>query len=487
MKKNTLSLFASLLLLCSCYKLEDSNVNPNEPVFVTASALLNWSIYSLATNSSHNSGLAMQNLFCQHFSEAYTSISRYQLSPYYFDFRSFHSILDLQQIIRLCAEEPDAQRGGGDPANQIAQARILKAWLFQTMTDRWGDIPYTEAVSDKLAPRYDTQESIYRDLLRELDEAAAQIRPDAPGPVGTTVNADALYIGNMAQWKKFANSTALRVAIRMADRDWPTAKTAIEKAYTGGVFDNNNDNARYIFFPPPSIYPNPFSVDYSYYIPGNMYPPSYCISKPLMDVLKGLDDPRIPKYAAPAFKTGQYEGRPYGLELADNLALDGQNYSPLSEKAAAPDGQVVMLDYAEVCFILAEAIERGAAIPGSAADWYHKGIRASLEWWGVDATATIDTYLARPDVRYDTAPGTWKEKIGKQKWLALFLQGGEAWTEWRRLDFGILQPPPGLDFIPTRYLYPDNEQIVNKKSYDEAVSRLPGGDKLTSKVWWDVY
>lgn len=479
-----LSMIASLLLL-GCQKLEEYNQNPNELVFVTSSSILNYTTYSLAYDGNYRSTL---DLLCQHFSQTTaTQASRYQFSPYSFDFKLYYrSILNLQEIIRLCTENPDAHRDGGDPANQIAQARILKAWHFQNLTDLWGDIPYSEAIGDKLAPRYDTQESIYHDLLHELEEAAAQIRLDAPLPVGTAQNADALYFGYMAPWKKFANSIALRVAIRMADRDWPTAKAAIEKAYTDGVFENIWDGAFYYFPPSPSKYTSPYRE--GYYAKDISSTANFCISKPLMDALLGLDDPRIPKYAAPAVNNGLYQGKRYGLPSAENTADNWRNYSTMSEKAAAPDayGMVVLLDYAEVCFILAEAIERGATIPGSAADWYHKGIRASLEWWGVDP-ASIDAYLTRPDVNYATAIGTWKEKIGKQKWLALFMQGGEAWAEWRRLDFGILQPPPGLDFIPTRFLYPNSEQVVNKQSYDEAVSRLPGGDKLTSKVWWDVH
>lgn len=482
MKKYIIFCTASLLLLLGCQKLEEYNENPNELVFVSTGALLNYTMNQLAQGGEN---LRLTNLYCQYFSENQsTNASRYQISSFGVNFKLYyHSILNLQEIIRLCMEEPEKHQANGDAANQIAQARILKAWLFQNLTDTWGDIPYSEVIGDQLAPAYDTQEFIYHDLLRELEEAVAQIRPDVPGPVGLASNSDFLYLYNMENWQKFANSLTLRIAIRMADRDWPSAKAAIEKAFSGGVFSNNYENAVYYFNPSPDN-SNP-SSPFAGYFPWSGYS-AYCISKPLMDAMKALDDPRIPRYAAPALNTGLYEGKRYGLPSSENYADDWKNYSTLSETAAAPAGQVLFLDYAEVCFTLAEAIERGAAIPGSAAEWYHKGIRASQEAWWVDA-ADIDAYLARPDVNYDTAPGTWKEKIGKQKWLALFLQGEQAWFEWRRLDFGILQPPPGLDFIATRYVYPDMEQILNKASYDEAVSRLPGGDKVTSKVWWDVY
>lgn len=472
-KKLTMPILLPILLLAGCRQLDDYNINPNEPVSVPTSYLLNGAMAGVA-NAYWGDSYCL--LFSQYWSQNYNpDISRYQLTPYYFygwaSPGNYSALLNLQEVIRLCTEAPEANREGGDPDNQIAVARIVRAFEFQAMTDCWGDIPYSQAVGESLSPIYDTQESIYRDLLRELDAAALQIRPDAPGPV-----ADLVFSGDMARWKKFAAALTLRIAIRLADRDWPAAKSAIEKAFATGAFGQNDDNARFHF---QDDFPNPHSFLFQ-----NASPNS--ISATLENALKSLDDPRLSRYAAPAVNTGLYTGKRYGLPADENAAEDPLDFSQPNGALLEPDAPAILMDFAEQCFTLAEAIERGATLPGTAGGWYHNGIRASMEYWDVDSTS-IQLYLDRPDVAYATAGGSWKEKIGRQKWLALYMQGIQGWSEWRRLDFGILSPPPGLSFLATRFLYPVDEQTVNNQNYLDAVNRLPGGDKLTSKVWWDVH
>ena len=147
-----------------------------------------------------------------------------------------------------------------------------------------------------------------------------------------------------------------------------------------------------------------------------------------------------------------------------------------------------MLDYTELAFYLAEAAERGFSVGGSAATWYENGIRSSMEYWGV-AAADIDTYMARADVAYATAAGNWKQKIGTQAWLAFYVRGLEGWTSYRRLDFPVLNLPPAPDesaegAVPRRHTYPVNEQTLNGENYSAAASKI-GGDKLSTKIFWD--
>jgi hypothetical protein len=143
-----------------------------------------------------------------------------------------------------------------------------------------------------------------------------------------------------------------------------------------------------------------------------------------------------------------------------------------------------LLDYVEVEFYLAEAAARGWTVGGTAAEHYDKAITASMEYWGVDA-ADITLYLARPDVAYATATGTYKEKIGVQKWLALYNRGFEAWTEWRRLDAPVLVAPANaLSVIPVRFTYPVQEQNLNGTNYASAATAI-GGDKVDTKLFWD--
>ena len=147
----------------------------------------------------------------------------------------------------------------------------------------------------------------------------------------------------------------------------------------------------------------------------------------------------------------------------------------------------VLMSYAQVEFMIAEAIARGySGFTGTAASHYDAAITASiLEWGGTAAEATA--YLAQPGVAYATAPGDYKQKIGYQKWIALYNQPTEAWKEWRRLDTPALTAPAtAISVIPVRLLYPVVEQNINGANYSEAASAI-GGDVVGTKLFWDKF
>ena len=147
----------------------------------------------------------------------------------------------------------------------------------------------------------------------------------------------------------------------------------------------------------------------------------------------------------------------------------------------------MILDYAEVQFLLAEAAERGFTVPSTAAEHYEEGIRASMEYWGV-APADVTAYLANPEVAYATAAGDWKQKIGVQHWLALYNRGFEGWTVWRRLDFTGFNAPPQMDLtdIPKRFIFPIEEATLNNANLNEAIQLIGGTDSAQTPVFWDV-
>jgi hypothetical protein len=124
-------------------------------------------------------------------------------------------------------------------------------------------------------------------------------------------------------------------------------------------------------------------------------------------------------------------------------------------------------------------------VGGTAAEHYEAGIRASMSYWEVP-TADQDTYVANSLVAYATATGDWKQKIGTQKWLALYNRGLEGWTEWRRLDYPILNVPTGQTYgdIPVRFPFPVQEQNLNTANW-EAASSAVGGDNVRTKLFWD--
>jgi len=152
-----------------------------------------------------------------------------------------------------------------------------------------------------------------------------------------------------------------------------------------------------------------------------------------------------------------------------------------------PTYPVIICDYVEVEFLLAEAAERGLGGVTNAEEHYNNAILASMKYWGV-ADADAAAYLAQPTVAYTTATGNYKQKIGNQKWLGLFDRGVEGWAEWRRLDYPILNPPVGKVYgdIPVRMPYPYNENKMNKDNYDAASSAI-GGDLMTTKLFWDKF
>lgn len=148
---------------------------------------------------------------------------------------------------------------------------------------------------------------------------------------------------------------------------------------------------------------------------------------------------------------------------------------------------VTLIDNVEVEFLLAEAVERGYNVGGTAEGHYNNAITASLTAWGC-SSSELSNYLARTDVAYSTATGTYKQKIGTQKWIALYGRGVEAWAEWRRLDYPILNIPAGMQYsdIPVRMPYPFFEDNYNLANYTDAVKAMGGTDNEKVKLFWDL-
>jgi len=170
----------------------------------------------------------------------------------------------------------------------------------------------------------------------------------------------------------------------------------------------------------------------------------------------------------------------------DPLSLLPPSNLDLSELMKSPDLKGDLITAAEVHFLLSEAAARGYSVGGTAEAYYNSAIGVSMDEWGVSATDTA-AYLALTEVAYATAAGDWKQKIGSQKWVAMFNNGYEGWTAWRLLDLGLNGPVVDgvtLD-IPTRFLYPTSEATLNGSQYDSAASAI-GGDTKTTKIFWDV-
>lgn len=355
-------------------------------------------------------------------------------------------------------------------ANQLAMVDIMQVYTYDILVKTFGDIPYSEALDDNnLFPVYDDAQTIYNDLLRRLDEDIIGLSSMASG---FSSSEDIIYHGNVSKWIAFANSLKLRMTMTLADVDEIEAKGSFEQANSNAFIVENEIAFIQYFNSPPNN--NPL---YDQLVLANRT--DYIAAKDLMDVLIELDDPRLPSYFG-LNNEGEYVGGVVGR------ASNYPGMSKPSTQIAAPDAPNVLIDLVEVEFLRAEAKERGYNIQGTAEEHYNNAIKYSiLAWGGSDAEA--EAYLNQPKVAYSTALGDWKQKIGFQKWIALYNRPFEAWTEMRRLDNPQLPlAENAISGFPNRLRYSSDEQQLNISNYSNAASNI-GGDETETKLFWDIF
>lgn len=461
--------------LAGCTRnLTDLNIDPKNPPDASAEALFTNGERRLSNNlASASTNLNIFRLIVQHYQQTqYVDESNFDLgtrsiSDNTWDAMYRNVLADLQASIRLVErDEPNA----GIKKNKLAFIDILQVQAYYYIVTTYGNVPYTDALNiDITFPRFDDGKTVYNKLLDRLNNSIAAL--DAAAGAGSFSNADVIYNGNIAQWKKFANSLKLKMALTIADEDHDRAKTAAEQAVASGVFTSNNDNAMFSYITsPPNT--NPIWVDLV-----QSQRDDFVANQTLVGAMKDMNDPRLDNFFTKD-PTGDYSGGDPGV------GTSFASKSHVQTTITAADFPGDLLDYSEVEFLLAEAVERGFAVGGTAKEHYDKAITASILFW--DGTvAEANAYLAQPEVDYATASADWREKIGNQKWIALYNRGWDGWIEWRKFDFPVLVPGPDAQSdIPVRYPYPVNEQNVNTKNWEQASAAI-GGDEVSTKLWWD--
>jgi hypothetical protein len=486
MKKNlNIKLLAvpalAMLTLGSCKKtfdFEGSNFNPYGATVPVTQNLLTNAMRSVPSPVNE----ALGSLYAQHLAEVqYTDASRF--SGLNFAYGGYYTgpLLSLTKIIQLNSDPATASTApvinGGSNANQIAIARILKAYFFFHITNRWGDIPYSEALQQtaNMVPKFDRQQDVYNALFTELKEAANQF--DA----GATVKGDIFLSGNVSRWKLFANSLRLIMALRLSKIDPAKGKAEFLDAKAAGVITTSAQDFKYAFLAETANQ----NQWYARYVTRF----DYAISKPFLDYLTSINDPRIPKFAnKPTNGDPNYVGMPYGL--ASVAGINNNSVSYIGSALRTQSAPEYIIPAAHVLFTLAEGEVLGWNAAGTpdhvaAANYYLQGIEQSMRQYGAyDATA-FATYVAGTGVAYDPAKAV--ELISYQRWIALYLNGYEAWNEWKRTGFPVLSPGPSpinTTQIPRRQAYSTQERDLNSKNYQEVVARQ-GADNLDTRMWWD--
>jgi len=517
--------FGLITTLISCNDdLDEVNINLNEPEIVPTNTIFNSATRYLMYNTRDEWWSGRLTLPWMQYSAQYIYVEedKYQYRETQSDNAwtyMYRSAQNFKSIIDFC-ENPEtvAQMSGyGNIDNQIAVSRIMLAYTFDQLASHFGDVPYWSygdrenpnfqalQILTYFQPKYASQQDIYADILKELKEASAQLVLDE----SVFISGDNIYNGDASKWKKFANSLRLRIANRIK-AVYPEASSHISDAIASGVFTSNDDSAIQAFFS-SSVEASPY---WSAFFVDNRT--DFAVNAQFVNLLKGETgnfglDPRLQKMVAPIGLTreqvtngsysetddlSQYIGMPYGLP-GDRTNANGnlEDTSFVSSFVLSPTYGEPLMEYSEVEFILSELN-----------NWdqghYENGVRASMEKWGV-STSDINSYIA-------SLPSANQENVLSQKYISLYMQGAEAWNDYRRTGYpntSILLLPGETSYeldgtpyvftplisgsviatdIPYRVRYPQSEYSTNTSSIQAAVESLSHGDEIDSKLWWDV-
>ncbi|MEO8535008.1 MAG: SusD/RagB family nutrient-binding outer membrane lipoprotein [Flavobacterium sp.] len=489
----------SAMTLASCDKgFEELNTNPNalndpalKSMFTLAEIYVDGQDFS---NTRGNNIYAAQ--FVQHFSSLGGAGSKYTYSSEYSGALFGESYgKGLNQIFQLLSVTPNAPEN----SNMVQALRIMKVFMFQKLTDTYGEVPYFEAGKgyngNIFTPKYDTQEVIYNDLLKELDEAGTALDVSKPfvGP------ADLYYQSDVTRWKKLANSLMLRVAMRLSKVNPAKAKEYVEKAVAKGVFTSNDDSLVLKHDSGPAgVKTNPIT---SSWVRNDLNGGESNIkfSKTFIDLLKNTNDPRLRIYAKLEATGNNNPASQQGLanDAKEFPGGDKKLFSdPNTSTVLRLDAPTLIMSYAEVQFILAEAAVKGWNVGGTAQKHYEDGVKAAMEVLTIFGdkvpavtAAEYNTYITTYPFKSAGTDAQKMEQIITQKWIVLLFNGFEAFSEYRRTGYPVLVPvndPTGetKGTIPRRLIYDQSELITNEANYKAAIQRQ-GLDVMTTRIWWD--
>ncbi|TJY37079.1 SusD/RagB family nutrient-binding outer membrane lipoprotein [Pontimicrobium aquaticum] len=473
--KNIALLMCISIFISSCETIDYGNTNesPNGPTSPVTSQLfasaLTWMDRIMVDEKAI--------LYMQHITQGqYPGSSRYETLTASYDAWYTGPMMNLNEIININEEAPAGALAYGATENQLASAKLLRAFYLQYMTDRWGYLPWTEAFQgiENTSPAFDSQESLYNFMFAEVDAALAMISSDT-GPTG-----DFMFGGDMDKWAAFGNNLKATMALRISDVNPSLAKTKFEQAAASGmIVMDNADNLEYNY--------GTDAESNSPWYDNFETREDYILSVTMVENLRSNLDPRLFEMAEEARDSVHPSPNfPGGIDAgyvgAPNGAVNGNvpDYSFItSDIIYEHDFPSPIYTAAQMRFALSEAALKGWTVTGDAATHYAAGIQASMDYWGVDP-ADATAYIA-------AHPYTGIADIAYEKWVALYLNGPEAWAEWRRLDAPYLPPSPfaAVQEIPKRDAYDPSVEDNNAVNY-AAVVAAQGIDDIYTKLWWDV-
>jgi len=430
------------------------------------------------------------------FGSKYVS-SQSQQSSAVFSAAYNQEINEIELVIANVATDPEK-------VNLLAAARIWRAYCYSRITDLYGDIPYSEAAKGFTqaiyTPKYDAQQAIYADLLKELEEAALSLNSTK----ATFGAADLIYAGSTDKWKKFAYSLMLRLGMRLTEVDAPMAETWVKKAIAGGIITEDLDIARILYSAAgQDINKNPVALklynDDYIKADGTSNAEGGKYQEPFITYMKNNKDPRMGIWSVVYVNKAPDTTAALQKGMAATLSAkpaDFVTYSEPNLKTVVGLGTAKLIfTTAESNFLLAEAALRGWHT-GNAATLYENAIRSSMRQWaiisptdGIISELQINTYIKYHPLNTSGSFDAQMRQLYTEFWIGMFPDAQEVFNAYRRTGYPALVPvnyagnaTGGRIF--RRMLYPLSEQNLNGASLNEAIGRQ-GPDEFLTRIWWD--
>lgn len=521
LKINCITALAAILMLAGCKKqFDEYSQNKNLPLQVPPSLVLPNLLNDLVVYPGGDIDKWNQNIV--------SNYDYYGNNEYW----SGSAGLDYGYLRDVVAMESEARRLAGSDDNPYhALGLFFRAFFFVDMSMKVGDVPMNEALQglDNTSPAYDTQEDIFKQSLSWLDSANIMLtnflnngflefsgdfyyQNRLNNPLNGNNGRDALVA-----WQKVVNTYKLRLLIELSKRT-DDASLNVKQQFAAiyndptqyPIFESNADNLQYVYNSTYNYYPdNPTNYGNNQ---GRLN-----IAATLLDNLSSLGDIRAMIFAEPARGLGfsdtsysSFKGGASGLSVSALAALSGSakislyNYNHFySTYTAEP---TLILSYPEMCFCIAEAINRGW-VSGDANAWYQNGIKSIWSFYGiVDGANTVtfikdgggnvsynkqfsfNTYLNQASVKYKGNNSDGLAQILLQKYLAYARNSGlQAYYQWRRTGIPAFSTGSGNGnggVIPKRFQYPNNEISANGSNLQAALqSQYNGNDDIFALMW----
>lgn len=485
------------ILFTSCTKnFQEINTDPNNTPYALPQQLLAPALVGTMTSNQ----LRNRN-FNNELMQVTVDVSDAEGKVFRYDYRSTWSDYLYNGWYAELTNFKDIYKGASNEItynkSYLGISLICQAWIYSMLTDTYGDVPFFESNLAKdeniIEPKFDRQKDIYMGLFKMLEDANTLLSVNT----AITGSSDPVYYGDVTKWRKFGNSLYLRLLLRISGKaevtDTCIAKIQeiVEtKASTYPIISSNDESA-ILRWTGAGPYVSPLMTvrEQDFRAPG--------IANFFIDHLATWNDPRIdiPTYGTSSINrwciapsSGAYVGVPSGYAPGENPVKRSYFYSTTSARTLMNDPLTGMiLNYAEVNFILAEAAAKGW-ISRSAETYYNTGAQASITQWLPNWTVPITDFLAAADIQW-LEGATLEEKMEKihlQKYYALFLVDLQQWFEYRRTGHPVLPKGAGLrnnGVMPARMTYPVYVQSTNPSNYKAAVA-AQGPDVISTEVWW---